>query len=174
MVPHPHCLLIRTHGHNLSPYLRALYSGKRLHIHQGSRPYTWVSLLLNPRPKPSLEAISATARRLSACWTGGSLSWFLSGEARVLLTPHGCGTRTIRIPGSLYPDVGTAILPVVGGGDTQTLEGQKPFPRPTGVGGQQPPTEAPEEFIPVKTAGPVPLQGLDNEGHDGLTTCLKV
>ena len=26
-----------------------------------SRPYTWVSLLLNPRPKLSLEAISATA-----------------------------------------------------------------------------------------------------------------
>ena len=66
------------------------------------------------------------------------------------------------------------MLPVVGGSDTQTLAGQEPFPRPTGVGGQQPPTEAPEDFTPVKTAGPVPLPGFDNEGHDGLTTCLKV
>ena len=66
------------------------------------------------------------------------------------------------------------MLPVVGGGDTQTLAGQKPFPRPTGVGGRQPPTKAPEEFTPVKTAAPVPLQGLDNEAHEGLTTCLKV
>lgn len=91
------------------------------------------------RLKPSLEAISATARKLSACWTRGSLSLFLGGGTRVLLMPHGCSARATPLPGSLRPGVGTAMLPMVGGGNTQTLAGQKPFPRPKGVVVDSPP-----------------------------------
>lgn len=41
--------------------------------------------------------------------------------------------RTTPLPGSLCPGVGTAMLPVVGGGNTQTLAGRSPSQARKGV-----------------------------------------
>lgn len=110
--------------------------------HSGPGPYTQVSLLLNPGSNHPWRP-SVPLPELSACWTRGSLSLFLGGGARVLFVPHGCSARATPLPGSLRPGVETAMLPMVGGGNTQTLAGQKPFPQAEGCSGRQPPTGGP-------------------------------